>query len=72
MNFFDLIGLASKIPYDLLQKFQGDVPKFERLMALEKQASPHVDALIPIIKEGEGIVNTLSPDVLALLKTLGT
>ena len=72
MNFFDLIGLASKVPYDLIQKLQGDAPKFERLVELEKQAAPHVDALMPIIKEGEGIVSSISPDVLALLKTLGT
>ena len=72
MNFFDFIGLASKLPYDLIQKLQGDASKFERLVELEKQAAPHVDALMPIIKEGEGIVSSISPDVLALLKTLGT
>jgi len=72
MNFFDLIGLASKIPYELIQKLQGDAPKFERLLELEKQAAPHVEALMPIVKEGESIVNSISPDVLALLKTLGT
>jgi hypothetical protein len=71
MNFFDLIGLASRIPYDLIQKLQGDAPKFEQLMALEKQAAPHIDALMPIVKEAETIWNSISPDVQNLLKTIG-
>lgn len=70
MSLFDLVGIASKIPYDLIQKLEADLPKFQQLQALEAQAQPHVDALLPIIKEAETVWNTVSPDVATLIKDI--
>jgi hypothetical protein len=70
MNFFDIAGIASRIPFELVQKFEADIPKFQRLMALEKQAEPHVTALEPIIKEAETIWASVSPDVQQLMGAL--
>jgi hypothetical protein len=72
MSIFDIIGVAQRIPYELIQKLEGDMPKVQQLIALVKQAQPHVDAVIPIFKEGETIWNSISPDVQALIKTIGT
>lgn len=72
MNFFDIAGLASKIPFDLIQKFEADIPKFQRLAALEKQAQPHIDAMWPIVKEAETVWAEISPDVIQLLGDLKT
>ena len=70
MNVFDVVGIASKIPYDLVQKLEADLPKFQQLMALERQAQPHVDALMPIAKEAEAIWNSISPDVMQIIGAL--
>jgi hypothetical protein len=71
MSIFDIVGIASRIPFELIQKLQNDMPKVEQLMALEKQAAPHVDALMPIVKEAETVWNSISPDVTTLLKSIG-
>lgn len=71
MNIFDIIGLASKVPYDLLQKLEADVPKLQRLVALSQEATPYVEKLQPIAEEAEKIWASISPDVAALLKSIG-
>jgi hypothetical protein len=70
MNLFDVVGLASKVPYDLIQKLQADLPKFQRLMALEKAAEPHINALMPIVKEAEAVWGSISPDVIQIIGVL--
>lgn len=70
MNLFDVMGLASKVPYELIQKLQADMPKVQRLMALEKEAEPHVTALEPIIKEAMAVYDSISPDVMQLIGAL--
>lgn len=70
MNIFDIAGIAAKIPYELIQKFQTDMPKFQQLMELEKQAEPHINALMPITKEAETVWASISPDVQQLLGAL--
>lgn len=72
MSFFDLVGVASHIPFDLIQKLEADMPKIKQLEDLEKQAAPHVDPLMPIIKQAETVWNSISPDVTALIKAIGT
>ena len=72
MNIFDIVGLASKVPYDLIQKLQADAPKIERLVALSQEAQPYVAKLMPIAQEAEGIWASISPDVATLLKVIGT
>ena len=71
MNIFDIIGVASKIPFDLTQKLESDIPKLERLVALTTEAEPHVVALEPIAKEAEEIWASISPEILSVLKALG-
>jgi hypothetical protein len=70
MNLFDVMGVASKIPFELVQKLEGDMPKLQQLLALEKQAEPHVTALEPIINQAKTIYDSISPDVLALVSAL--
>lgn len=70
MTFFDLMGLANRIPFDLIQKLEGEIPKFQQLLDLEKQAEPHVNALSTLVKQGEVIWASLSPDVKALLDAI--
>lgn len=69
MTLFDLMGLASKVPFELIQKLEADLPKFQQLMDLEKEAEPHVTALIPIMKDAQTVWNSISPDVLSLVST---
>lgn len=73
MNIFDLMGIVSRIPYEMIEKVEGvDVPKVQRLVTLYKQAEPHINALKPIEAEAQQIVDQLLPDidvVLAALKT---
>ena len=71
MNIFDIVGIASKVPFDLVQKLQADAPKIERLVALGQAAEPHVQALIPMEKEALAIYAEISPDVIKLLQALG-
>ena len=71
MSLFDIIGIASKIPYDLLGRLEADLPKLKQLQALAQQAAPHVDALLPIVKEAESVWSSISPDVLALINAIG-
>jgi hypothetical protein len=70
MNIFDIAGIASKIPFELVQKLEADIPKIQRLQVLLQQAEPHINALIPIEKEAQGIYDTLSPDIMNLLGAL--
>lgn len=67
ISIFDIWGTASRIPYDLMQKLEADIPKFKQLADLVKQAQPHLDALMPLVKQGESIWASVSPDVRALL-----
>lgn len=73
MNIFDVMGIVSKIPYEMVQKVEGvDIAKIQRLVALYRAAEPHVNALKPIEAEGQQIIDSLLPDldiVLAALKT---
>jgi hypothetical protein len=64
------MGIASRIPFDLVQKLQADMPKIQQLMALEKQAVPHLTALEPIAQEAQAVWNSISPDVTALITTV--
>lgn len=71
MTVFDILGIVERIPYELLQKVEGvDVPKFERLSALYKQAKPHIDALKPLENEAQAIWESLQPDVDAILAAI--
>lgn len=70
MTLFDIMGIASRVPYELIQKLEGDLPKFQQLQALEQQAEPHVNALLPLIKDAETIWGSISPDIKALLSAL--
>ena len=70
MTLFDIMGIASRVPYELIQKLECDLPKFQQLQALEQQAEPHVNALLPLIKEAETIWGSISPDIKALLSAL--
>lgn len=70
MNFFDLMNLAQRVPFDLMQKLEGDIPKFQQLSDFWKQAKPHVDALEPILKSAEAVWGTVSPDVMAMLQAI--
>ena len=70
MSVFDIIGLASKVPFDLIQKLEGDLPKLQKLQTLVQQAEPHVNALMPIVQEAESVWNSISPDVMTLIGTL--
>lgn len=72
MNLFDLAGIASKVPYELIPKLEGDMPKLQQLLALEKEAEPHIQALMPIITQAQEIWNSISPDVVALIRALET
>lgn len=67
ISIFDIWGITSRIPYELMQKLEADIPKFKQLAELVKQAQPHLDGLMPIIKQGEAIWASVSPDVRALL-----
>lgn len=70
MNIFDIMGVASKIPFELVQKLEADMPKLQKLQTLVQQAEPHVNALMPIAKEAEDVWNSISPDVMALVGAL--
>lgn len=70
MTFFDLMGLTQRIPFDVIQRLEGEIPKFQQLLDLEKQAEPHVNALSALVKQGEAIWASLSPDVKALLDAI--
>lgn len=70
MNVFDIMGIVSKVPYDLVQKLEADLPKFQQLQALYEQAAPHIAALEPIAKQAEDIWNQISPDVMSILKSI--
>ena len=70
MNIFDIMGIASKIPFELVQKLEADLPKLQKLQTLVQQAEPHVNALMPIVQEAEGIWNSISPDVMNLIGAL--
>lgn len=71
MNIFDIVGLASKVPYDLVQKLEGDMPKIQRLIAISQEAAPSVQHLTPLAEEAEKIWASISPDVANLLKAIG-
>jgi hypothetical protein len=70
MSLFDIMGIAAKVPYELIDKLEVDLPKFKQLMALEKEAEPHVTALEPIIKDALAVWDTISPDVQQLIGAL--
>lgn len=70
MSVFDILGLASKVPFDLIQKLETDLPKLQRLSALIQQAEPHINALIPIETEAQGIWNSISPEIMQLIGVL--
>lgn len=73
MNVFDILGIVERIPYELLQKIEGvDVPKVQQLVALYKQAKPHIDALKPIETQAQALWEQLQPDVDAILNALKT
>lgn len=71
MNVFDIVGLASKVPYDLIEKLRNDTPKLERLIAISQEAAPAIQHLTPLAEEAEKIWVSLSPDITALLKAIG-
>ena len=70
MNLFDIMGLASKIPFETIQKLEGDIPKFQKLQSLVQQAEPHINALMPIVKEAEDTWNSISPDMMSVIGAL--
>jgi hypothetical protein len=70
MSLFDIMGIAAKVPYPLLEKLESDLPKFQQLMALEKEAEPHVMALEPIIKDVQQVWDSISPEVQQLIGAL--
>lgn len=71
MNVFDIMGIVSKVPYELEQKLIADMPKVQQLLALYQQAEPHINALLPIEKQAQALWDQLSPDVSAILKAVG-
>lgn len=70
MSIFDIIGLASRVPYQLIEKLEADVPRFQRIVVLSQEALPHVNALIPIEKEAARLWAEISPEVMQLLKDI--
>ena len=70
MSLFDIMGIAAKVPYELIDKLEADLPKFQQLMALEKEAEPHVLALEPIIKDATQVWDSISPEVQQLIGAL--
>ena len=70
MSLFDIMGIAAKVPYELIDKLEADIPKFQQLIALEKEAEPHVLALEPIIKDATKVWDTISPEVQQLMGAL--
>lgn len=71
MTIFDILGIVERIPYELMQKVEGvDIPKFQQLSDIYKQAKPHIDALKPLESQAQQIWESLQPDVDALLAAL--
>ena len=70
MSLFDIMGIAAKVPYTLIDKLEADLPKFQQLMTLEKEAEPHVLALEPIIKDATQVWDSISPEVQQLIGAL--
>ena len=71
MNIFDIVGIASKVPYDLVQKLEGDLPKIQRLIAISRRLRLQFRNSRLFAEEAEKIWASISPDVANLLKTIG-